>query len=322
MGRAIGVDVGGTKILAGLVGEDGTLSATTRCPTPSTDPEAVADVIADLVNELRGKAGDDVETVGIGAAGFVDRARSTLLFAPNLAWRNEPLRDKVADRVGLPVVVENDANATAWGEFRFGAGRDRPDLICLTVGTGIGGGIVLGGALYRGSFGIGGEFGHFRVVPDGRRCGCGNRGCWEQYCSGRALVREAREIAVVDPPYSIRLRELGGGVDGIDGDHVTTAAQEGDPAALECFTVVGTWLGQGLADLCAVLDPGTFVVGGGVSEAGDLLLEPARAAFEERMTGHGHRPVAEVLVAELGANAGLIGAADLSRQPDSPPTQL
>jgi glucokinase len=323
MGRAIGVDVGGTKILAGLVDENGELSSTTRCPTPSTDPEAVADVIADLVAELRGKAGDDeVETVGIGAAGFVDRARSTLLFAPNLAWRNEPLRDKVAERVGLPVVVENDANATAWGEFRFGAGRDRPDLVCLTVGTGIGGGIVLGGALYRGSFGIGAEFGHVRVVPGGRRCGCGNRGCWEQYCSGRALVREARELATVDPPYSRRLRELGGGVDGIDGDHVTTAAQEGDAAAIECFHEVGTWLGQGLADLAAVLDPATFVIGGGVSEAGELLLGPARTAFAERLTGRGHRPVAEVLVAELGANAGLIGAADLSRQPDSPPTQL
>jgi glucokinase len=190
------------------------------------------------------------------------------------------------------------------------------------VGTGIGGGIVLGGALYRGSFGIGAEFGHVRVVPGGRRCGCGNRGCWEQYCSGRALVREARELAVVDPPYSRRLRELGDGVDGIEGKHVTTAAEEGDPAALECFAEVGSWLGQGLADLAAVLDPGTFVIGGGVSEAGELLVGPAREAFAERLTGRGHRPVAEVLVAELGANAGLIGAADLSRQPDSPPTQL
>ncbi|HSP39410.1 MAG TPA: ROK family glucokinase [Frankiaceae bacterium] len=341
MGLAIGIDVGGTKILAGVVDDDGHLSATTGRPTPSTDPEAVADAIAEIVDELRGKVGSGVgsgadtgdgdgadtgagiETVGIGAAGFVDRDRSTLLFAPNLAWRDEPLRDKVAKRVELPVVVENDANATAWGEFRFGAGRERSDLICLTIGTGIGGGIVLGEALYRGSFGIGGEVGHIRVVPNGRRCGCGNRGCWEQYCSGRALVREAQEIARVDPRYGGRLRELGGGEpSGIDGQHVTTAAEEGDPAALECYGVIGRWLGQGLADLAAVLDPSTFVIGGGVSEAGDLLLEPARAAFGQRLTGHGHRSVADVLVAELGAQAGLIGAADLSRQPDSPPTQL
>jgi glucokinase len=326
MGLAIGVDVGGTKILAGVVDDEGRLSSSTRRPTPSTDPEAVADAIADVVTELRSglESGDgDIETVGIGAAGFVDRERSTLLFAPNLAWRDEPLRDKVAERVELPVVVENDANATAWGEFRFGAARTKPDLVCLTVGTGIGGGIVLGGALYRGSFGIGGEFGHFRVVPNGRRCGCGNRGCWEQYCSGRALVREAREITTVDPAYGARLRELADGApDGIEGQHVTKAAAEGDPAALECYAVIGQWLGQGLADLAAVLDPGTFVIGGGVSDVGDLLVEPARTAFGERLTGHGHRPVADVLVAELGSNAGLIGAADLSRQPDSPPTQL
>lgn len=330
MGLAIGVDVGGTKILAGVVDDEGHLTSTTRRPTPSTDPEAVADTIAELVDELCSGRGDgenrpdgEVETVGIGAAGFVDRERSTLLFAPNLAWRNEPLRDKVAKRVDLPVVVENDANATAWGEFRFGAGRTRRELVCLTIGTGIGGGIVLGGALYRGSFGIGGEPGHIRVVPEGRRCGCGNRGCWEQYCSGRALVREAREIAAVDPRYGARLRELGGGVpEGIEGVHVTQAAEEGDAAALECFAVVGRWLGQGLADLAAVLDPGTFVIGGGVSDAGDLLLVPARESFAHRLTGHGHRPVADILVAELGSEAGLIGAADLSRQPDSPPTQL
>jgi glucokinase len=324
MALAIGVDVGGTKVLAGLVGDDGQLSATTRRPTPSADPEAVADTIAELVSDLRSEdGGNAVETVGIGAAGFVDRDRATMLFAPNLAWRDEPLRDKVAKRVELPVVVENDANATAWGEFRFGAGRDKPDLVCLTVGTGIGGGIVLGGALFRGSFGIGGEFGHFRVVPNGRRCGCGNRGCWEQYCSGRALVREAREIATVWPDYGRRLRDLGGGEpEGITGQQVTTAAEEGDPAAQECFAVVGRWLGQGLADLAAVLDPGTFVIGGGVSDAGELLLDPAREAYRERLTGAGHRPFADVLVAELGSNAGLIGAADLSRQPDSPPTQL
>jgi glucokinase len=330
MGLAIGVDVGGTKILAGVVDDEGQLSATSRRRTPSTDPEAVADVIAELVEELRSQTGEQgagqqgpVETVGIGAAGFVDRDRSTMLFAPNLAWRDEPLRDKVAKRVDLPVVVENDANATAWGEFRYGAGRDRAELLCLTVGTGIGGGIVLGGALYRGSFGIGAEFGHYRVVPEGRRCGCGNRGCWEQYCSGRALVREAREIATVDPRYGARLRELGGGEpEGIEGAHVTQAAQAGDAAALECYAVIGRWLGQGLADLAAVLDPGTFVIGGGVSEAGELLLAPAREAFAARLTGHGHRPLADVWVAELGEKAGLIGAADLSRQPDSPPTQL
>ncbi len=212
-------------------------------------------------------------------------------------------------------MVENDANAMAWGEARYGAGRGEDHLVCVTVGTGIGGGLVLGGEVYRGRFGIGAEFGHMRVVPDGRRCGCGNRGCWEQYASGRALVSEARELAAVAPALAGRLLELAGGrVGGINGPQVTQAAREGDPAALECFNAVGSWLGQGLADLAASLDPGRFVIGGGVSAAGDLLLDPARAAYGTALTGRGHRPVAEIRVAELGPEAGLVGAADLARR--------
>ncbi|MGB8649061.1 MAG: ROK family protein, partial [Mycobacteriales bacterium] len=169
--------------------------------------------------------------------------------------------------------------------------------------------------LYRGRFGIGAEFGHVQVVPGGRRCGCGQRGCWEQYCSGRALLREAREIADVRPEYGARLLELGEGrPEGIAAPEVTTAAQEGDPAALECFAVIGRWLGQGLADLAAVLDPSCFVVGGGVADAGELLLGPAREAFAQHLTGGTHRPHAQVVAAELGNSAGLVGAADLARR--------
>jgi glucokinase len=189
------------------------------------------------------------------------------------------------------------------------------DLVLVTVGTGIGGGIVLGGKLFRGSFGIAAEMGHFRVVPDGHRCGCGNRGCWEQYASGRALVREAQEIAIASPAQAGELLALGGGTpEGITGPMVTKAASSGDPAALECFRIVGTWLGQGLADLAAVLDPAVFVVGGGVSEAGDLLVEPARTAYANALTGRGHRPQAQIVLAELGNEAGIVGAADLARR--------
>jgi glucokinase len=316
MSLTIGVDVGGTKVAAGLVDEKGTILASVRRPTPSTSPAAVADTIAAVVAQLRTQAGEQlVEAVGVGAAGFVDRDRATVLFAPNLAWRQEPLRDKVSQLIGLPVVVENDANATAWAEFRFGAGVAADELVCITVGTGIGGGLVLDGAPYRGSFGVGAEVGHMQVVPDGHRCGCGQRGCWEQYASGRALVREARDIATTSPVTATRLLELGGGeADGINGPEVTRAAREGDPAALECFEVVGHWLGQGLADLAAVLDPRLFVIGGGVSEAEELLLGPARESFRRALTGHGRRPEATIVPAELGAAAGLVGAADLARQ--------
>lgn len=309
----IGVDVGGTKVAAGVVDEAGTVLSRTRRATPSAGPADVEDVIADCVQELR--AAHDVAAVGLGAAGFVDAERSRVLVAPNLRWRDEPLREAVAARVGLPVVVENDANAAAWAEHRFGAGRDADHLVVVTVGTGIGGGIVLAGRLYRGRFGVGAEFGHLQVVPGGRRCGCGQLGCWEQYCSGRALLREAREIADVHPVHGARLLELGDGrPEGITAREVTRAAQEGDPAALECFSVVGGWLGQGLADLAAVLDPGVFVVGGGVADAGDLLLEPARRVYAERLTGTRFRPHADLRLAAMGNDAGLVGAADLARQ--------
>lgn len=309
----IGVDVGGTKVAAGVVDEAGSILARTRRPTPSASPADVEDVIADCVAELR--AGHEVGAVGIGAAGFIDADRSRVLVAPNLSWRDEPLRDAVAARTGLPVVVENDANAAAWAEHRFGAGRGEAHLVVVTVGTGIGGGIVLDGRLYRGRYGIGAEFGHMQVVTGGRRCGCGQSGCWEQYCSGRALLHEAREIADVQRGYGARLLELGEGrPEGIEAREVTAAAREGDPAALDCFEEVGGWLGQGLADLAAVLDPGLFVVGGGVADAGELLLDPARRRYAERLTGTRFRPHAEIRRAELGNDAGLVGAADLARQ--------
>ena len=312
MALTIGVDVGGTKVAAGVVDEAGKILVSSRRPTPGASPEHVEETIAALVTELRRE--HEVEAVGIGAAGFVDAERANVLFAPNLVWRNEPLRDDVAKRIGLPVVVENDANAAAWAEYRFGGGQGEPDLVCVTVGTGIGGGIVLDGALYRGRFGIGAEFGHMQVVPGGRRCGCGQRGCWEQYCSGRALLKGAREIADVQPSYGARLLELGGGEpDGIEAVEVTQAAQEGDPAALACFEEIGSWLGQGLADLAAVLDPGVFVIGGGVADTGELLLDPARRVFAERLSGASHRPLAQIRHAELGNEAGLVGAADLAR---------
>jgi glucokinase len=309
---AIGVDVGGTKVAAGVVDEKGRVIADLRQPTPSTNPAAVEQTIADCVQRLR--KDHDVVAVGIGAAGFIDAGRSTVLFAPNLAWRDEPLRDEVAKLVDLPVVVENDANAAAWGEYRFGAGQGESHMVCVTVGTGIGGGMVLDGALFRGRFGIGAEFGHMQVVEDGRRCGCGQSGCWEQYCSGRALLHEAREIADVQKVYGKRLLELGDGKpEGIEAPEVTKAAIEGDPAALECFSVVGHWLGQGLANLAAMLDPGAFVVGGGVADAGDLLLDPARRHFGHVLTGTGFRPRPEIRHASLGNWAGMVGAADLAR---------
>jgi len=314
MSLTIGVDVGGTKVAAGVVDEHGAIVEKIKRATPAARPDDTADVIADAVLELLSR--HEVAAVGIGAAGFVDETRSTVLFAPNLAWRDEQVKKRVEERIGRTVVVENDANAAAWAETRLGAARGQQDVVMITVGTGIGAGIVLNGRLYRGRWGSAGEPGHYRAVPDGRLCGCGNRGCWEQYASGNALVAEARELASRAPGAAVRLLQLGGGTAaGIDGPAVTQAAREGDAGALSCFEIVGGWLGHGLADLAAILDPGCFVIGGGVSEAGEMLLGPARTTFENNLTGRTHRRFAEIRLAELGPDAGLIGASDLARLP-------
>ncbi len=310
MSLTIGVDVGGTKVAAGVVDERGRIVEKLRRATPAASPERTAAAIAAVVTELLGRHA--VTAVGVGAAGFVDEAGGTVVFAPNLAWRGEPLRTKLTGMVGLPVMVDNDGNASAWAEVRFGAARGHAHVIFVSVGTGIGAGFILDGRLYRGRWGMAGEPGHARVVPDGRLCGCGNRGCWEQYSSGSALVTEARDFAMRSPGGAMRLLQLAGGnAAAITGTHITEAAREGDPAALRCFSIVGTWLGQGLANLAAILDPGCIVVGGGVSEAGELLLGPARAAFDKALPGTGYRPRVEILRAALGADAGIVGAADL-----------
>jgi glucokinase len=314
MGLAVGIDVGGTKIAGGVVDERGRILATARRDSPATDTEAIERAIEDVVAELRGS--HDVTAVGVGAAGFVDSARSTVLFAPNLAWRDEPLRADLEARIDLPVVIENDANAAAWGEFTFGAGEDAADSLLVTVGTGVGGGIVLDGQLHRGAFGVAAEIGHMRVVPDGRLCGCGNRGCWEQYASGSALVRDTREQSRQGSLIARTLVDRAGGdVEAITGPLITEAAREGDEFAREQLASLGRWLGEGIASMAAVLDPAVVVIGGGVSEAGDLLLDPVRAHFRANLTGRHYRPELEVRAALLGNKAGMIGAADLARRP-------
>lgn len=249
MGLTIGVDIGGTKIAAGVVDEEGNILSTHKVPTPGT-PDGIVDAIASAVEGAR--AGHKIVGVGIGAAGYVNRQRSTVYFAPNIDWRQEPLKEKVESRVGLPVVVENDANAAAWGEYRFGAGKGHRNVICITLGTGLGGGIIIGNKLRRGHFGVAAEFGHIRMVPDGLLCGCGSQGCWEQYASGRALVRYAKQRANATPERAEILLALGDGTpDGIEGKHISIAARQGDPVATDSYRELARWVGAGLADLAS-----------------------------------------------------------------------
>jgi glucokinase len=313
MGLTIGVDIGGTKIAAGVVDEAGRLLMTTRRETTASDPEAIESEVADAVAELRVEHA--VEAVGVAAAGFIEARTGVVLFAPNVAWRNEPVRDDLAKRIGLPVTVDNDANAAAWGEFRFGTAEAVRDMVLVTVGTGVGGGIVVDGQLVRGHVGVGGELGHLRLVPDGRPCGCGNRGCLEQYASGSALERAGREVVRARTGRAARLGALcDHRPEELRGRMITRAAAEGDPAALELVNELGRWLGEGMAQIAAVLDPALFVVGGGVVAAGDLLIEPTRRALAASLTARAYRPEIGVQPAVLGDTAGMVGAADLARR--------
>ncbi len=315
---ALGIDIGGTKVAGGVVDVDGAILLRARRDTPhrSMSPEVVEDSIVAVLDELVDGLGpeEDVVAVGIGAAGFVAADRATVVFAPHLSWRHEPLQAALQKRVEAPIFVDNDANAAAWAEWRFGAARGETHLMMITLGTGIGGGILTDGSVSRGRFGIAGEFGHMQVVPGGHRCECGNRGCWEQYASGNALVREARSLAYASSPLvSDLLERVEGNLSLLTGPLITEAAKDGDQTARELLGEIGHWLGVGIANLAAAFDPGTFVVGGGVSAAGDLLLGPARETFRRQLTGRGYRPEASIVTASLGNDAGLIGAADLAR---------
>jgi glucokinase len=312
---ALGIDIGGTKVAGGVVAPDGRITATARRATPGASVSDTEDAIAAVVDELTDAHDGDLVGVGIGAAGWFDRTGDTVLFSPHLAWRNSTLRKDLAGRLQRPLWVGNDADAAAWAEYRYGAARGADLALMITLGTGIGGGMVLDGRLRRGSHGVAGEWGHMRVVPDGRLCACGNRGCWEQYASGTALAQTAREVARTSRAAAGRLLErVDGDVDALTGEDVAALASDGDALALELVTEVGHWLGQGIADLAAILDPEVVVIGGGVSKLGEMVLAPARDRLDRALPGRGFRPGPRVVVAELGPQAGIVGAADLVRQ--------
>jgi glucokinase len=306
--QAIGLDVGGTKILAARVGVDGSILATKRAPSPATDPNRILETMVEVARAVRT---DEVEAIGIGAAGLVESATGVITFAPNLAWRDAGLVEYVGGALGLPTIADNDATAAAWGEYRFGAGRGYRHLLLVAVGTGIGGGIVFDGRIYRGAHGFAAEIGHIIVEPGGPLCGCGNHGCWEQVASGHAIERAGREAAERYPHSGIaRLAE--GVPERVTGSLVTRAALDGDDTARAILAKVGRRLGEGIAGLVNVLDPQVVVVGGGAIAAGDLLLEPARRSFAATVEGPDARPAVPIVPAELGNDAGVVGAAALA----------
>ncbi|MFK4791092.1 ROK family glucokinase [Microbacterium sp. ZW T5_56] len=306
----IGIDIGGTKIAGGVVTEDGELLSPRRTPTPANSA-GIEDAVAAMVGDLRTE--HEVGAVGVAAAGFIDRGRAVVTYAANLAWRNEPLKERLERRLDLPVVVENDANAAGWAEYRFGAGRGIKDLMMLTIGTGIGGAVIVNGELFRGGFGAAAELGHMRFQRDGLMCGCGQRGCVEQYASGRALQRVAGELADAGG--------IGGGLaaaraaeGSLEGATISRLVLEGDPGALEALRAVSAALGEACGTFSAAFDPAVFVIGGGVSQLGEVLLAPMREAYHQYLPAHGNRPGGDFTIAQLVNDAGVIGVADLARE--------
>jgi glucokinase len=309
--NAIGVDVGGTKIAAGIVNSQGEILDEVRYPTPHSS-EKLVETIAGAVSEVGD--GSEVGGVCLAVPGLILAQENRVVFSPNLrAVEGIPLKDELEPRMGLPLTVENDGNAAAWGEFRFGVGSEADHLVFVTLGTGIGGGVITQGILMRGAQGSGGELGHVTVHATGPRCACGNRGCLEALASGTAIGRRAREVAIEYPDSALgrlaaRRQVL--------GEDVTELAREGDKVALSVLEEAGTWLGVGLAGFVNVFNPEVVAVGGGVMAAGELILEAARREVHLRARPPS-RDLAEVKVATLGARSGVLGAAALARDASS-----
>jgi glucokinase len=307
VGQAVGIDVGGTKTAAALVSANGSVLALETLPTPADDVDAT---LATVVEAALAVITPDVEAVGIAAAGLVDWEAGELVFAPNLAWRQVPLAAYLTLKLGVPVVADNDNTAAAWGEHVFGAGRGHNDLLLVGVGTGIGGGIVSGGRLFHGAHGFAGEIGHIVMDPAGPFCGCGNRGCWEQVASGQAVTRAGR-AAVGSGAETVLVELTAGDPNRITGPMVTEAARDGDAVSIAILADVGRWLGVGIGGLVNVLDPEIVIMAGGVAEAGDLVLDPARAAYRDTVEAADLRPEVPIVMAAHGNHTGVVGAAAL-----------
>jgi glucokinase len=309
--NAIGVDVGGTKIAAAVVTTEGEILNEVRYPSAGPK-ERLLSSIARSVNEVRD--GFEVGGVCLAVPGTVSTVENKIIDAPNLhAIEGIPLKDELEERTGLMTTVENDANAAAWGEFRFGAGSEVSHLIFITLGTGVGGGVISHGVLLRGAQGAGGEMGHITIQATGPRCGCGNHGCLEALASGTAIARRAREVASEKPNSALGRLAVERAVLGED---VAELARQGDEAAISVLHETGVWLGIGLAGFVNIFNPEVIAIGGGAARAGDLILDAARHEVHLRAMSPS-RDLVEIKEATLGAESGVLGAAALARNSSS-----
>ncbi len=313
---AVGVDIGGTKVLGALVDETGAVLREHRVPSPDPWPE-MRDAIVGVIDVLReGEPG--VCAVGVGAAGMID-LDGVIHYAPNVpGFRRVPVQATLAAATGLPTIVDNDANVAAYGEIKAGVARGLRDALVVTLGTGIGGGVIVEGNVLRGANGFAAEIGHFQIDPFGPMCACGERGHWEAMASGNALGRMAREAAAAGDAPSI-LELAGGKVDSIDGHHVSAAARAGSPDALTLVDAYSYNVAIGLVGLANIFDPALIAISGGLVRDGKLFLGPMRRHFLGHIEGAEYRPTPEIVPAALGERAGAIGAALLALDRRDPP---
>jgi glucokinase len=309
----IGIDIGGTKVLGGVVDSAGKVIDSARRVTPIAGGLELIKTVIDLIKEFQHK--HDVAGVGISVAALISSDQGTIVGAPNIANLSElNFVNEIKREINLPVIAETDANAAMWAEYKFGNAKDLNPVMFFIIGTGMGGGLVIDGKLFRGAHGIGAEFGHMIVQPQGLRCGCGTQGCIEQYASGTALMRYAKEAIELDPQKGKKLLELAGGnLNELTGVILTSAAKNGNEIAIAAFNKQADWLGAACASYALLLDPQAIVVGGGVVDAGELFLEPVRKAMFSYMPFGQSHPLPKIIAAKFGNDAGLIGAADLVR---------
>ncbi len=305
----IGLDLGGTKIAAALVAPDGSILAEDRRPTEADrGVEAVLDNLVAAARQVAGRDQARVSTIGLGAPGPLNCREGLIYKAPNfLGWDDVPIVRLLEQRLGIPVVLENDANAAGYGEWALGAGRGTRDMIYLTISTGIGGGIIIGGEVYHGRDDSAGEVGHMTIEPDGPPCGCGRRGCWEALCSGTGIgAAMARRLA--EGARSTALALAGGDAAAVTSAHVAQAAREGDPVAREVLDEAFFYLALGITNLIHIFNPEMVVLGGGVAKLGDQLFTPVRALVRERAYPAMVRDL-PIVPAALGDRVGVLGAA-------------
>jgi glucokinase len=314
VGLTVGIDIGGTKVLGGVVNDKGEVLESIRKDTPKSGGQDLINVVIEIVKSLQLK--HKIVGIGVSNAGIVSSDRRTIVAAGNISnWNNISLADALQAEFDLPAVVENDANAAIWAEYKFGNAQGLNPVMFFIIGTGMGGGLIIDGKLYRGANGIGAEFGHMMVKLDGEKCGCGAIGCIETYASGSALMRYAHEGINADPQAGKTLLQFGdGSLAGFTGKDLTKAAQAGNPIALSAFAKQSDWVGSAIASYTMLLDPEAIVIGGGVIDAGDLFLTPAIAAAQKYMPFAGKHPLPKIIAAKFGNEAGLIGAADLVRE--------